>query len=372
MTAKIGFVNTHKHHINDNLYEQLKLKFPEYKVENIDLVNLIKQNKSLLTVNTFFTFAEYGFDILTRKRKFKHCFFRTKYIYNKIKLILKNKFINEDFVFTIQSNSLFDTSSNKVPHFIYTDHTHLNNLTYPMYDKNLLFPQKWIEREKLIYQNATKNFTYSSNIASSIVNDYNCLPEKVTCIFAGSNVKNRKIFNSEEKDYTKKKILFVGIDWERKGGQDLYNAFKKVQKIHSDAELIIIGSSPDIDHKNCKVLGKLNVEELSKFYNDATIFCLPTKIEPFGIVFLEAMLHKLPVVSTRIGALFDMVTDGETGYLVDPGDSDSLANILIDLLNNPKLCKKMGEMGYKKVIENYSWDKVGNRLREQIEPFIIK
>lgn len=369
MNDKIAFINTHKHHINDNILNQLKRKFPDFYVENIDLVNLIKSDKKLLLVNAYKTLIEYGREIILRRKKFKECFFRTEYIFKRVKEILNDKINNKEFIFTFQSNSLFDGSTEDIPHFIYTDHTHLTNLTYPMFERKKLFPPEWLEREKSIYHNATKNFTYSSNIANSIIKDYKCSSDKVTCVYAGSNVPNDMEENFV-KDYSKKIILFVGIGWERKGGPDLFEAFIEVKKNHPDSKLIVIGSSPEIEDENCEVLGKINVSQLGKYYSEASIFCMPTKIEPFGIVFLEAMMHKLPIVSTRIGALTDMVDEGKNGYLVEPGDSKSLAKVLNNLLSNPDKCRRFGEVGYNIAKNKYTWDKVGERLRMQIQPYI--
>jgi glycosyltransferase involved in cell wall biosynthesis len=102
----------------------------------------------------------------------------------------------------------------------------------------------------------------------------------------------------------------------------------------------------------------------------SSIFCLPTKREPFGIVFIEAMMHKLPIVSNKIGALPDFVTDNENGFLVDAGDVEALAEALIKLLDNPEICKNFGEKGYSKVANTYTWEKVGERLRDNILPFL--
>ena len=71
----------------------------------------------------------------------------------------------------------------------YTDHTHLANLTYPGFDRKHLLSERWIECEKEIYQHATVNFTMSSNISASMIEDYNCDRERVACVYCGSNVQ---------------------------------------------------------------------------------------------------------------------------------------------------------------------------------------
>ena len=132
---------------------------------------------------------------------------------------------NGDYCFSFQMQSLFDASIDGLPHFIYTDHTHLTNLQYPGFDRKKLFPNSIIDLEKQIYDNATLVFTRSTNVAKSVVEDYGCPAEKVICVYAGSNTKANAIENNQ--NYTNKNILFVGIDWERKGGPNLIEAFKR-------------------------------------------------------------------------------------------------------------------------------------------------
>lgn len=367
---KIAFVSTHSHPINDNLYKILKSNFSDYTVDKFDFEDLILKNKVFYFINLFYMVLEYGIEILSRKKKPRECFFRTSYIFKKVRKVVTQKINKGGYTFSIQSNSLYDTSTGKIPHFIYTDHTHLENLRYPSYEKKNLFSKSWLDREKSIYHNATMNFTYSTNIRKSIINDYGCPSEKVKCVYAGSNVPivRTPVLNND--NYSNKNIIFVGVYWERKGGPELLKAFEKVMQIHRNAQLTIVGCSPKISSANCNVVGKIKVEELDKYYLSSSVFCLPTKREPFGIVFLEAMMHKLPIVSTRIGALPDFVTEDKNGYLVEPGNIDQLAEALIKLLDDPQKCKSFGEAGFNKVKDKYTWDRVGERLKEYIEPFI--
>jgi glycosyltransferase involved in cell wall biosynthesis len=121
-----------------------------------------------------------------------------------------------------------------------------------------------------------------------------------------------------------------------------------------------------VDVPNCDIIGRIPLAQVGDYYRRASIFCLPTKLEPFGIVFLEAFSYKLPIVATNVGAIPDFVVPGENGYLVVSGESKTLAAALLELLDDPEQCRTFGEKGYKLVQENYTWDKVGSRMREQI------
>ena len=128
-----------------------------------------------------------------------------------------------------------------------------------------------------------------------------------------------------------------------------------------------MGCSPEINHPNCHVVGRIPLEEVSNYYKNAQIFCLPTRVEPFGLVFLEAFSHRLPVVAIEIGALTDIVSNGENGYLVAPDDIQQLGGRLVELLINPQKCKSFGENGYIAIKDKYTWANTGRLISEHIK-----
>jgi glycosyltransferase involved in cell wall biosynthesis len=103
---------------------------------------------------------------------------------------------------------------------------------------------------------------------------------------------------------------------------------------------------------------------------DASVFCMPTRIEPFGIAPLEAMARRLPVVATRVGALPDFVEENQSGFLVQDGDSHALADALSRLLDNPEMCRRFGQRGHEIFRSRYTWEAVSDRLRAEILPLI--
>jgi glycosyltransferase involved in cell wall biosynthesis len=248
--------------------------------------------------------------------------------------------------FTFQTQSLFDASQAGTPHFVYTDHTHLANLYYPSFDESNLYSRRWICLESSIYRNAALNFTMSSHVSRSLVEHYGCESGKIECVSIGSNVAGPEAHELSDARYASRRILFVGIDWERKGGPLLVKAFRKVLGLMPDARLTIVGCSPTIDVPNCEVLGRLPLDEVGAQYRRAAVFCMPTQNEPFGVVFLEAFEHRLPVVATRIGAVPDVVQEGVSGHMVETADVDALADRLYRLLVSPGLCKQFGESGH--------------------------
>ncbi|MEK7204683.1 MAG: glycosyltransferase family 4 protein, partial [candidate division NC10 bacterium] len=113
-------------------------------------------------------------------------------------------------------------------------------------------------------------------------------------------------------------------------------------------------------------LGTLSRRQLVERYRRAAIFCLPSRQEGFGIVFLEAMACGKPIVAARAGAVPETVADGECGLLLDPEDPEALARALTSLLRDPDLRQGMGEAGRRRV-KQYGADRVAAFFLETIQ-----
>jgi glycosyltransferase involved in cell wall biosynthesis len=102
-------------------------------------------------------------------------------------------------------------------------------------------------------------------------------------------------------------------------------------------------------------LGHLEKKKLGKFYSDCRIFVMPSIwYEGFPSVVIEAMLHGKPVICSRIGGLPEIVEDGKTGLLFEPGNTVDLAEKIKYLYSRPELCRTMGAAGREKVLTAYS------------------
>jgi glycosyltransferase involved in cell wall biosynthesis len=130
--------------------------------------------------------------------------------------------------------------------------------------------------------------------------------------------------------------------------------------VTGDAVLRIAGIGPELprlEHlaralgitSRVEFLRHLPLHELMAEYRNASLFALPSEQEGFGIVFLEAMASCLPVVAVRAGAVPEVVADGETALLVDPGDEPALVNALERLLRDPALRARLGSAGRERV-----------------------
>jgi phosphatidylinositol alpha-1,6-mannosyltransferase len=110
--------------------------------------------------------------------------------------------------------------------------------------------------------------------------------------------------------------------------------------------------------------GVVSDEELIELYESCDVFLMPSSQEGFGIVFLEAMAFKKPVIGGNHGGTPEVILDNETGFLVEHGDVDALADRIAMLLKDPELCKRMGEAGRRRVEENYTFEPLRKRLMD--------
>ena len=208
-------------------------------------------------------------------------------------------------------------------------------------------------------------------VQSSFVSDFGIDTKKVFPVGAGINLS--RILNVEGKAYDNPRILFVGKDFKRKGGEDLMNAFKLVRKEIENAELTIIGPHLGEVPKGVRSLGEISkltsngLDQLLNEYKRASVFVLPSLYEPFGIVFAEAMAHRLPCIGTRLCAMPEIIQNGETGFLVPPNDPKALAEKIVLLLKNPEQCRELGNKGYQHYAKNYTWQAVAMQICEIID-----
>jgi len=368
---KIALISTYTHPSRDSVEYMLANAFPEYPIENISIDDMIRQSKDWIPQNLWYVGKEFGYDILLKRSTVVESYYRTTYLFERIRKAMRRIIDPERYVFSFQTQSMYDTFVPGLPHFIYTDHTHLSNLHSSYFDNRRLRSSKWIALERTIYHHAALVFTRSSNIAADLTRFYDVAPDKAVCVFAGSNAPVFDQPDCAHADSGNLNVLFVGAEWERKGGPVLIEAFRQVLRAIPDATLMIAGVRRDLDVPNCTWLGHVPLDQLSQHYSRASVFCLPTRLEPFGIAVVEAMMHKLPVVASRVGAIPEIVNDGITGDLVPPGNATALAQALIRLLQDPARCRGYGEAGYHRAIGTYTWDRVGQRIRRHVMPLIV-
>jgi glycosyltransferase involved in cell wall biosynthesis len=178
------------------------------------------------------------------------------------------------------------------------------------------------------------------------------------------------------------RILYVGILSEPKGVMDLIDACHKLRTRGVNFQLEMMGrwGNEEFAEQVCDRVRRLNLEQRVTFlgeligeekfaaYHRADVLCHPTyfNAETFGIVLLEAMAHGLPVVSTRWRGIPSVVNDGETGFLVEPHDSDALAARLGQLAEDTQLRQQMGHAGRARFEREFTRKRHVGRMRRML------
>jgi glycosyltransferase involved in cell wall biosynthesis len=221
----------------------------------------------------------------------------------------------------------------------------------------------WRLREGSLYRGASVIATFSENTAKSLVQDYGVDPARVRVVGAGANVSPC----AAPRRHDGATILFVGRDWQRKGGPVLAEAFERLRRFHTRARLVVAGpaSRPNLPERGL-YLGPIGLEELTGLLAQATAFALPALREPFGLAFLDAMARGVPCVGTRVDAIPEIVVDRRTGLLVPPGDPAALAEALAALLRDPTRAQAMGARGRERVQRRFLWSHVAERLEQAL------
>lgn len=236
--------------------------------------------------------------------------------------------------------------------------------------------QKYINDTEWMLTYESSEVIVNSNYMKNELQRLFGLPyEKINVVPNGVNLN---LFNNIEKDYdfrrkfamdNEKIILFIGRLVYEKGIQTLIAAMPKILANYHDSKLIIAGKGGMIDELRAQVnalglgdkvyfTGYLAAKDVQKMYKCADISVFPSTYEPFGIVALEAMLSGTPVVVSDVGGLNEIVEHGVNGMKSYAGNPNSLADSILTLLYDQKLCDTVTKNAKLKVKTEYNWTKI--------------
>jgi glycosyltransferase involved in cell wall biosynthesis len=253
---------------------------------------------------------------------------------------------------------------------VYTDNIHVLTARYypawaPLSRRDRA---KRIQLEQATCRAARHVFAKTDSLREALIEDYGCEPERVIWVGSGSNIM---VHSLDGKRYDGRAALFVGIDFERKGGPALLRAWSMVRERLPDAELWVVGpkSRPAAaEQPGVRWHGFVSDRrQLADLYKRATLFVLPSLFEPLGSVLLEARGHGLPCIGTDRGSFRESIDDGVDGLLVPPGEPEPLADALVSLLGDPERAAFMGRRGHAQVLTEHTWERVADRMAPYIE-----
>ncbi len=224
------------------------------------------------------------------------------------------------------------------------------------------------------------SWTSNTKATADAFDSSNNIP-KPTIIPMGVDIEHFQSGNADKllAEENKKIILFVGRLVEKKGVTYLIEAFAKLpKKTQDDSILWIIGDGAEraslenqakqLGITNIKFWGQIQNKQLPNFYAASTLFVVPSVIdskgdtEGQGVILLEAMASKTPVISTTVGGIPEVITHNKTGILVSPNNSNALSASIEYIFNNKDITNEYIKNAFIKVNNTYSWATVSERF----------
>jgi starch synthase len=221
-----------------------------------------------------------------------------------------------------------------VPAFCVTDCTVTQALAggeFAISQASAKVAEQAVDCQREVFASCAKVFTLSRWTAASVVADYGIPAERVVTVGAGANLADRP---ERRVGPTRPSILFVGMDWEQKGGPLLVEAFRLVRQRRPEARLHVVGCSPPIDEPGVEIVGYLPRGDpaarrrLAGLYGSANCLALLSAFDCFPNVLLEAQLTGVPVVTLAGQGRPEAVDPGRTGMLVSSPEPGAVAEAI--------------------------------------------
>lgn len=236
------------------------------------------------------------------------------------------------------------------------------------------FKRRWFRR--LLPCWGERAIAISDAVREHLVNDMKVSKDRIRIIYNGIDIERfNRAPSFGEKSLIRNQLGLkehstIGIISrlsDVKGHKYLFGAFARMSHKFPGLQLLVIGDGPPGYTKELKALAEsLGIEDRVLFHQacrDTSIplsvidvFCMPSLQEGLGLSIIEAMASGLPVVASNVGGIYSLIKHGENGLLVSPKDEDGLAEAISEILNNPSLAKKMGNISKELVKEKFGLD----------------
>lgn len=244
----------------------------------------------------------------------------------------------------------------------YHDVPHIAHIHATELDRTHYSPNEWIyDREKEGFKNADKVIAVSNYTKQMLVDHYGIKAEKIEVVHNGINLDDRTA-PTKKAEPKKPMVLFLGRLAQQKGALHFLEMAAEVHKHQPDVQFVIAGGGELfgelIDRSiqlglqnNVLFAGKVDSEEASNLYAQASAFVMPSLSEPFGLVALEAALHHTPVILSKQSGAGEVL---EHCFKVDFWDTHHMADCVLTVLREKELAKQLGTHNFG-LIQNLQW-----------------
>lgn len=230
----------------------------------------------------------------------------------------------------------------------------------------------FIHFERLLLEKSSR-IIYSSEWAKKKAVDYYTInPDKIDIVEFGANIPFNENY-SIDINMEKCKLVFIGKDWKRKGGDKLLQIYKKLKNDKFPCSLTIIGTNTnevldDDDLEIIPFLDKANPVHLNKLntiLSESHFLILPTQFDAFGIVFCEASAHALPSISADVGGVAQAIKEGKNGFLLsDSATAEDYAIKIKSTFRNKKYYMKLRASSRYEFETRLNWNIWGEKMNK--------
>ena len=235
--------------------------------------------------------------------------------------------------------------------------------------------------ERTALENADAIVAVSGAMRDDVLASYPAIePNRISVIHNGIDTREYRpdhgidVLERHGIDHATPYVIFVGRITHQKGLEHLLDA---APSIDQSAQLVLCAGAPDTPEIGARVRARipqleraiwieemLPKPEVIQLLTHATVFVCPSIYEPMGIVNLEAMACETAVVASRVGGIPEVVAEGETGFLVEPGNATELAARVNELLADPESAARFGKAGRQRAVEHFSWRAIAERTAD--------
>ncbi len=236
--------------------------------------------------------------------------------------------------------------------------------------------------EKWLINESDRIIVNSNYMWNELISIFNSDINKMKVINNGvdlrkfDNIVTDYVFRQNYAAVNEKIVFFVGRLVNEKGVHILLNAIPKILANYNDVKFVIAGKGPCLNSlieqsqrlnitNRVYFTGYVSEEVLLKLYKCSDIAVFPSTYEPFGIVALEGMVAGIPVVVSDVGGLGEIVNHREDGMKFYSGNSNSLADSILELLKNNGLSEKIKNTALQKVHRLYNWDNITETILDE-------
>ena len=202
--------------------------------------------------------------------------------------------------------------------------------------------------------------------ARSFIDDCGIPAQRLSVVGMGHRARSGTASN--DRDWSRPRFLFVGVDWRRKNGEAVLRAFRELRKVHPDAQLDVVGLHPALDEEGVTGHGLLRRDDpqaqahLNQLFLTATAFVLPSRFDPAGIAYLEAASAGLPVIATTEGGAGELL--GEAALPVHPDDETALLAAMSRLCDGGT-AQRLGALAVQRAATS-TWTNVARRILDAL------